>query len=134
MDGGLQIVARDGNNVGAPTPPTVIVERAAPEVAETPETQEQFDTNMKIQMVNMLRMGCSGDAIAHFVEDVKEEFAKDFAKYSAQQITDFFLADPILRLMVEDPEFTAIGGNSQKRWEDTLAEAKEYMAETVLVN
>jgi hypothetical protein len=120
VDGGLQVVPRDSADVGAPT---VVVETAKPTPAAEPTTQEEYDTAMKIQVVNMMRMGASGGAIASFLEDVKPELAKDLNTYAPNVITDFFAKDPILKLMVEDP-----------RWNEVLTDAREYLAEDVLVN
>jgi hypothetical protein len=120
VDGGLQVVPRDSADVGTPT---VVVETAKPTPAAEPTTQEEYDTAMKIQVVNMMRMGASGGAIASFLEDVKPELAKDLTTYAPNVITDFFAKDPILKLMVEDP-----------RWNEVLTDAREYLAEDVLVN
>jgi hypothetical protein len=124
VTGGLPTVAR-GTSLGttaesAAAAPTL--EEFAPPAA-VPETQEQYDTAMKIQMVNMMRMGASGGSIASFLEDVKPEMAKDLTKYDAATIRTFFLQDPVLRLMAEDPH-----------WDEVLADAKEYLAEPVPVN
>jgi hypothetical protein len=119
VTGGLQVVPRDSGDTAAAA--AVPVENTAP--AGTPETQEQYDAAMKIQMVNMMRMGASGGAIASFLEDVKPEMAKDLTKYDSTTITNFFRQDEVLRLMVEDP-----------RWNEVLADAKEYLSEEVLAN
>jgi hypothetical protein len=117
---GLPTVARGASAESAAAAPTL--EEFAPPAA-VPETQEQYDTAMKIQMVNMMRMGASGGAIASFLEDVKPEMAKDLTKYDATTIRNFFLQDPVLKLMVED-----------SRWDEVLADAKEYLAEPVPLN
>jgi hypothetical protein len=103
---GLNVVSRDAA-------PAV----AAPPADQTVElSQEEFDHVLKINIVNMFRAGASGGSIASFIEDLKPEFAKDFARYSSQQIILFFSADPVLKLIVEDP-----------RWNEVLEDAREYM-------
>lgn len=108
VDGGLTLEPRDAAAPAAMP--------AAP--APTPVTQEQYDEGMKIQVVNMMRYGASGSAIAAFLEDVKPELAKDLASYSEQTITQFFLQDPILKYMAEDP-----------RWQEVLSDAREFLSE-----
>jgi hypothetical protein len=116
VTGGLEVVPRDTAVSAAPAP-------TQSEPAGVPSTQEEYDAAMKIQMVNMMRMGASGGAIASFLEDVKPEMAKDLTKYDSTTITNFFLQDAVLKLMVEDP-----------RWNEVLTDAKEYLSEEVPVN
>ncbi len=92
----------------------VAVEAAAPEIE-----QEQRRQEFKVQIVNMIRMGASGETIADFLYDVNEEFCKDLCKYTPEMITAFFAKDPILKLAVEDP-----------RWQEVLIEAHDYIVET----
>jgi hypothetical protein len=109
---GLNVVPIHSEDQAAPA-----AAAAAPPAA-VPTTQEQYDAAFKIQCVNMMRMGASGGSIAAFLEDVKPDLAEDLSKYPAQVITDFFAADPILKLMIEDP-----------RWDAVLADAKDYLAD-----
>jgi hypothetical protein len=108
VDGGLNLEPRDA----APQP------AAAAQPAPLPASQEQYDQGMKVQIVNMMRYGATGSAIAAFLEDVKPELAKDLAMYPDQTITAYFAADPILKFMVDDP-----------RWAEVLADAREYLSE-----
>lgn len=111
---GLRLVPTD-----SPEPPAA-VPAAGLEAAAAPTTQEEFDTAMKVQVVNMMRLGASGAAIAGLLEDIKPELAKDLLHYDEAVITTFFSQDPILKLMVEDP-----------RWPKVLTQAREYLAEDV---
>jgi hypothetical protein len=128
VDGGLRLVPRDAAD-SEPAAAAPVVESPTPGIVQpaggewTQEKQDEFDTALKINMVNMMRTGASGGAIAAYVEDCKPEMAKDFVKYPAHVIRDFFLADPVLKFMVEDP-----------RWDEVLADAKDYLAEEVTVH
>lgn len=112
VDGGLHLEPRDE----AATPAVNVALPAAP--APAPVSQEQYDEGLKVQVVNMMRYGATGAAIAAFLEDVKPELAADLGKYPEQTITTFFSQDPILKFMVEDP-----------RWNEVLADAREYLSE-----
>lgn len=107
VDGGLNLEPREAAAAASPVAP-----------AATPISQEQYDQGMKVQIVNMMRYGATGSAIAAFLEDVKPELAKDLATYPDQSITTYFSQDPILKFMVEDP-----------RWPEVLADAREYLTE-----
>jgi hypothetical protein len=111
VEGGLNLEPRDG------AAPAVEVMPAA-EPAPAPVTQQQYDEGMKVQVVNMMRYGASGSAIAMFLEDVKPDLAKDMVNYPEQTITAFFSQDPILKLMVED-----------SRWHEVLKDARDYLTE-----
>lgn len=111
VDGGLNLEPRDG----AASP--VNVEVMPPvKPAPIPASQEQYNEGMKVQVVNMMRYGASGSAIATFLEDVKPDLAKDLASFPEQTITQFFSQDPILKLMVDDP-----------RWHEVLKDARDYL-------
>jgi hypothetical protein len=111
VQGGLHLEPRDGAA-------TAVEGMPAAQPAPAPITQEQYDEGMKVQVVNMMRYGASGSAIATFLEDVKPDLAKDMVNYPEQTITQFFSQDPILKLMVEDP-----------RWHEVLADARAYLSE-----
>jgi len=113
VEGGLHLEPRDG---AASAPAVEVMPAAQP--APAPVSQEQYDEGMKVQVVNMMRYGASGSAIATFLEDVKPDLAKDLVNYPEQTITQFFLQDPVLKLLVEDP-----------RWHEVLADARAYMTE-----
>jgi hypothetical protein len=107
---GLNVVSRDA----APAVPAAVAMAAPDQPVEL--SQEEFDQMLKVNVVNLFRSGASGGSIASYIEDLKPEFAKDFVRYTAQQVTLFFSADPILKLIVEDP-----------RWNEVLEDAREYM-------
>jgi hypothetical protein len=110
VNGGLQTEALDAPANPAPT--------AQPQPADDAAARAEFDSHFKVQIVNMLRLGCSGETIASFCYDTKPEFCKDFIKYTPEMVTQFFRADEILKLAVEDP-----------RWEEVLKEAREFIME-----
>jgi hypothetical protein len=112
VDGGLHLESTGA----APAPAVEVMPAAQP--APAPVSQEQYDEGMKVQVVNMMRYGASGSAIATFLEDVKPDLAKDLVNYPEQTITEFFRQDPILKLLVEDP-----------RWHEVLADARAYLSE-----
>ena len=92
---------------------------AAPDPAlEAAAQQKQYDDAFKVQIVNMIRLGCSGETIAELIYDLKPEFCKDLARYTPEMITAFFSADPILKLCVEDP-----------RWQEVLTHARDFILE-----
>jgi hypothetical protein len=111
VQGGLHLEPRDGAA-------TAVEGMPAAQPAPAPITQEQYDEGMKVQVVNMMRYGASGSAIATFLEDVKPDLAKDMVNYPEQTITQFFSQDPILKLLVEDT-----------RWHEVLADARAYLSE-----
>lgn len=109
IDGGLQTEALNAQ------PGAAAQEMPLDEAVQ----RAQYDETMKVQVVNLLRMGCSGETIADFLYDVKPEFCAELAKYTPEMITTFFANDPILKLAVEDP-----------RWQEVLNEAHDYIVET----
>lgn len=114
---GFNIVQQDA--AAAPVDAT-LPNTVSPAAGSTPPvlTQEEYDYGLKVNVVNMMRQGASGDTIAGFILDCKPEMADDLLKYPEAFITDFFSQDPILKLMVEDP-----------RWLEVLRDAREFLKE-----
>lgn len=113
VDGGLRTVPRGSSAapVNEPAP-------AVAEAVETPASQAAYDEAVKVQIVNMLRIGASGETIADFLSEVKPDIYEDLKKYTAATITAFFAQDPILKLAVEDT-----------RWNEVIADARAYALE-----
>lgn len=125
VDGELRTVPRGSSADGA-ADMTPLEPADAPAALDTPANGPAYDQALKIQIVNMLRIGASAETIADFLEDVKPELRADLVKYSIEQITAFFRLDPILKMAVEDP-----------RWDRVLNDARDYIRESekeVVVN
>ncbi len=119
--GGLRLVPRDSIDEAPAAQP------AAETAQAQPMSVDEHRQALKINVVNLFLHGASGSSIASYVEDVDPEFAADFARYTTDQIIDFFSTDPVLKMLVEsnmphDPEFPT-------RLHEVLADAREFMKE-----
>lgn len=124
---GHTIDPRVVSNGGLRTVPLDRVEASAEASAAVPaeivfETIDRnspaFDNFLKQTIVEMVLRGDHGEQIVDFLDGAKPGYSENLVRFSPEQLTGYFGADPILRAAVDHPS-----------WFEVLDEARKYILE-----